>query len=126
MSSLDRVLCRIYGSFVLLFAALQMIVRHANRYAASHGGHDLQFVWKSALFCLVLGVPMLFALRPAFLLFVWGVGSIGAAFFLGAALEASKTPWILLGLPFYAGFTVPFFLMLSESRKHGRLAPNGR
>lgn len=50
---------RLYGFFNLLIGAMLLLLTFANRYAAAHGGHDLQFLTAPAAFMFVVGACLL-------------------------------------------------------------------
>jgi hypothetical protein len=50
---------RLYGFFNLLIGAMLLLLALANRYAAAHGGHDLQMLTTPAALMCVVGACFL-------------------------------------------------------------------
>jgi hypothetical protein len=50
---------RLYGFFNLLIGAMLLPLALGNRYAAAHGGHDLQFLTRPAAFMCLVGACLL-------------------------------------------------------------------
>jgi hypothetical protein len=50
---------RLYGFFNLLIGSMLLLLALGNRYAASHGGHDLQSLTIPAFFICVVGACLL-------------------------------------------------------------------
>lgn len=59
MKSADAIVARVLGAACLLLAGMEMLLRHANQYAAAHGGHDLQGLWRLASFLALYGLCLI-------------------------------------------------------------------
>ena len=63
-------LFRAFGGLSIAFAFLLMSLRHFNKGAAAHGGHDIQALWVPAVFFFLYGVGFWLSRRWAALTIV--------------------------------------------------------
>ena len=78
---------RLSGTCCILFGIASLGLIFLNRYAAAHGGHNLQNLLGPSLFCIGIGAGLLLGKKWAACIFIILCAAIGLVIMIGSIVE---------------------------------------